>query len=431
MPQQINPKNDPRKMIMDADEQLHQLLNLELGQQVITALAEAGGEARYVGGVIRDLLSHQPLAKNPDLDMAMDIAAGDAKTILTKAGLKVLSTGLAHGTITVFDRKDHRLKIELTSLRQDVETDGRHAVVKFTKDWRIDAARRDFTINSIYLAADGTVFDPFDGRRDLAAGRVRFIGNPEHRLAEDYLRILRFFRFFARFGIGAPDATAMQAIKAAAHQLDQISGERITKELTGLLALKSLPGLSALQETGVDRIITHRGFNLSGYEKLTQIAKDVPLMAAFAVLVQDHDRFAERLKLPNKMRQEMMYLALGFDDLNAFETEAWSKIAYQSKPTFGAMPTQQAALMLAWRYGAAAARSSQSIKGEVFHKLATWDIPIFPVQGHDLLAMGYLPGEALGEALAALEEYWIEGQFLQDKNDLLTHLATDMAISRR
>lgn len=406
-------------------KRLDRLLGIELGKRVFAAIESIGGEARYVGGAVRDVFHHQPLSPPPDLDMAMDVAPVEAEQALKKCGLVVLPTGIDHGTITVFDRQDDSVKIELTSLRHDVETDGRHAVVAFGKDWAEDAARRDFTINSIYLSANGDVFDPFDGRADLGAGRVRFIGNPAERLAEDHLRILRFFRFFARFGQGEADKAAMQAISESAQSLDKISGERIAKELAELLLTPSaLTGLRALQEAGVDKILTSGGFDLSCYQRLIEVADDAPLPALLASLVDDHQPFAEKLKLSGKMRTAMAYLDSGIGNLDEFSTDDWPQAAYRIKPDFSDTSGHEAAKWLAFRYAIGAGRTEQGIEENVFNRLAAWEIPSFPVQGRDLLALGYKKGQILGKALAELEEYWIQGQFSCNKDDLLAHAKT-------
>ena len=188
-------------------------------------------DARVVGGAVRDALSGRPVA---DLDLAVPHRPEAVMQALRQAGVKVVPTGLAHGTVTaVVDGRG----FEVTTLRHDVETDGRHAVVAFTADWKEDAARRDFTINAMSMARDGTVFDYFDGRADLTAGRVRFVGDPATRIAEDYLRILRFFRFHARFGRVPPDAATLDALKTGIPGLGQLSIERVWNELRRILAV--------------------------------------------------------------------------------------------------------------------------------------------------------------------------------------------------
>ena len=191
----------------------------------MAALWAALPEARMVGGAVRDWLAGCAVA---DVDFAVPLPPETVMARARAAGLKVIPTGIAHGTVTVMT-PDH--SFEVTSLRRDVETDGRHAVVAFVDDWELDASRRDFTINAMSAAQDGTVFDYFGGREDLAAGRVRFVGTAAARIEEDYLRIFRFFRFFARYGRGAPDADAVAAITRLRDGAKSLSAERVWSEL--------------------------------------------------------------------------------------------------------------------------------------------------------------------------------------------------------
>ncbi len=213
---------------------------------VLTALPEA----RVVGGAVRDALAERPIADpGADIDLATPRPPHDIVRALTKAGIRAVPTGISHGTVTaVIGGRG----FEVTTLRRDVETDGRHASVAFTEDWRVDAARRDFTINAMSMTADGAVFDYFNGIADLHAGAVRFVGDAATRIAEDYLRILRFFRFHARYGTGAPDPAALAAIRAGVGGLAILSVERVWSELQRILAAPDPSGAVALMaELGV------------------------------------------------------------------------------------------------------------------------------------------------------------------------------------
>ena len=188
-------------------------------------------EARVVGGAVRDALAGRPIT---DIDLATPRTPEQVTKALQEAGIRVVPTGIDHGTVTaVLGERS----FEITTLRRDVETDGRHAVVAFTDDWRTDAARRDFTINAMSMARDGEVFDYFGGIADLRAGIVRFVGDPATRIAEDHLRILRYFRFFARYSAGPADAAALAAIRAGASGLGKLSAERVWSELSRILAV--------------------------------------------------------------------------------------------------------------------------------------------------------------------------------------------------
>src|SRR5712671_160183 len=200
---------------------------------LLKALADAGIKARFVGGCVRDALLRRPIA---DVDLATPARPEAVIAALEKARIKAVPTGIEHGTVTaVFDAPEPPRHFEITTLRRDVETDGRRARVAFDADWVEDAARRDFTINAIYLDPDGTLHDPVGGLADLKAHRVRFVGEPATRITEDVLRVLRYYRFLARFGSGKGDPAARAACRAAVPLLAKLSAERVAQELTGLL----------------------------------------------------------------------------------------------------------------------------------------------------------------------------------------------------
>src|SRR5215831_4330069 len=217
---------------------------------VLRALAAGGAEARFVGGSVRDALLGQRIG---DIDIATPAAPERVTELLEKAGIKVVPTGLDHGTVTAVVPPRH---FEITTLRRDVETYGRRARVAFDADWAADAGRRDFTINAIFLAPDGTIHDPVGGLADLRARRVRFVGDPATRIAEDVLRLLRYYRFEARFGTGRGDSQARAACRAAAHLLPTLSGERVAQELFKLLETPDpTQALRMMQEDGVLAVV--------------------------------------------------------------------------------------------------------------------------------------------------------------------------------
>jgi poly(A) polymerase len=213
---------------------------------LIAAFAAVGSPLRFVGGCVRDSLLDRPVK---DIDAATPAIPPQVITLLEKSGIKAIPTGIAHGTVTAVIENKH---VEITTLRRDAQCDGRHASVEFSDDWREDAARRDFTMNALYLSPQGELFDYFGGLDDARHGRVRFIGEPASRIREDGLRVLRFFRFYAWFGRGAPDAAALEACVAERGMIKRLSGERIQKEMLTLLAAPGpVPALRAMQETGV------------------------------------------------------------------------------------------------------------------------------------------------------------------------------------
>src|SRR5215204_6128728 len=240
---------------------------------VLQALAEAGIVARFVGGCVRDALLGLPIA---DIDLATPARPEEVIAALEKAGVKAVPTGIEHGTVTAVVTSPGPLRhFEITTLRRDVETDGRHAKVAFDADWAEDAARRDFTINAIFLDPDGTVHDPAGGRVDLAARRVRFVGDPARRIAEDVLRVLRYYRFEARFGSGRGEPAARAACREAVRLLPTLSPEQVAQELTRLLAVADpVPALRMMQEDGV------LGAILPEATRLDRLARLIALEAA-------------------------------------------------------------------------------------------------------------------------------------------------------
>ncbi len=399
------------------------ILDLPLGQQILGVIRKAGGEARYVGGIVRDVLIGRDLPDALDIDMAMTLRPDAAQKTLEDAGLKVIPTGIDHGTITVLDRRNPMQKVELTTLRADLDTDGRHATVAFTDDWHGDAARRDFTINSLYLDAEGRLFDPFGGEGDLVAGWVRFIGDAGQRIAEDYLRILRFFRFQAVFGQGEPDPEAMRAIRANAANLDLISGERQAMELAKLLPLGASSGLKALVDAGVDRVLTPWGFQIEALAALASLPRALPLPVCYAALVSAEAMPAlqNRLRLPVKLRKQMKALARPFAHDVTASPPSWQQAAWreQSAPIAGGFAIGES---LAWRYGVIEARQTRRVSEAVFNRLYDWQPPVFPLRGADLKSAGMTAGEAIGDALDRLEAIWVDSDFTFSRDDLLARL---------
>ena len=354
--------------------------------------ADAGG-ARFVGGAVRDALLGIPPV---DLDLATPHAPNDVVRRLEAAGIKAIPTGIAHGTVTAVASGT---MVEVTTLRCDLDTDGRRATVAFTDDWAADAARRDFTINALYAdPRSGAVIDHVGGEADIAARRVRFIGEPLQRIAEDHLRILRFFRFHARFGEGEPDAAALGACTARANDLMALSRERIADELLKLLALPDpsptialmlargilAPILPELVADAADRIAA-----LAGAETTAGIAPD-PLRRLSAMLPRDEAaaaRVAARLKLSKKARK---------------------RLAAAADP--GLDPNPRA---LAYRCGTEAAVDRLLLGGlpKDAAGIAAWTIPSLPVGGGELVARGVAQGPQVAQTLREIERQWVAAGF--------------------
>ena len=368
-----------------------------------------GEEARVVGGAVRNALIGLAVA---EIDVATTAVPDEVVKRVTAAGFKPVPTGTEHGTVTVVIDKH---PFEVTTLRQDVETYGRHAKVAFGRDWKTDAERRDFTINALSATRDGKVYDYVGGLDDLEARRVRFIGDPAKRIAEDYLRILRFFRFHAAYGTSDhPDAEGIAACIAGRDGLDQLSRERVRMELMKLLvAAHAVPTLIAMTDAGLTLRVLGGISYLASFENMAKAEAAIGLppdpvrrLGALAVMVaEDAERLWQKLRLTNKEHQRLASIA-----------EGWRRIS----PDFG----EQGARTLLYRLGSEHftdhallgwARSQGSAHDEGWHGLASlparWSAPVFPLKAADFIKRGVEKGPALGAALAAAEKAWIAAEF--------------------
>ncbi|NIJ08089.1 poly(A) polymerase [Sphingomonas vulcanisoli] len=357
---------------------------------LMAALGGDRDEVRIVGGAVRDALLGLPVA---DIDLGTVHAPQETVRRITGAGFKAVPTGIAHGTITAVLPSG---PVEVTTLRQDLETDGRHAIVAFTNDWQADAARRDFTINALSAGAlSGDIHDYFGGVADLDARLVRFIGDPLQRIAEDHLRILRFFRFHARFGTGAPDEASYAACAARARDLMSLSRERIAQELLKLLAVADpRPAIAAMLDAAILAPVLpeiDRG-GLARLDRLVQIEGDLadPLRRLAALLPADPaiaDTVAARLKLSNAQRRR---LTLAVDTY------------LDSSPR-----------LLAHAFGVEAAIDRLLLAGqaEAAQGLHGWQPPRLPITGGALIALGLAPGPKVAAALARVQRQWAEEDF--------------------
>jgi poly(A) polymerase len=345
------------------------------------------GQTRLVGGVVRDTLAGQVVK---DIDLATRLTPTAVIERLEGEGIKAVPTGLAHGTVTAVLESG---PIEITTLRRDVSTDGRRATVSFTDDWEEDAARRDFTINALYAdPATGEVFDYFGGEADLRAGIVRFIGDPQQRIAEDHLRILRFFRFHARFGKGAPDVASLEACVARANDLMALSRERIADELLKLLALPEPgPTVALMIERGIFRPVLPEvvgvhatsAFGKASVDPVQRLAALLPAEPACAEAV------AGRLRLSKAMTKRLA-LAAGRSPTDAVDPRG-----------------------LAYRLGLEAARDRLALAGatNALSKLDGWTPPRFPLSGGSIVARGIVAGPAVARILKSVETRWITEGF--------------------
>ncbi|MDE8347622.1 MAG: CCA tRNA nucleotidyltransferase [Acidocella sp.] len=351
-------------------------------------------EARMVGGAVRDMLAGRQVA---DVDFASPLKPEAVMARAQEAGLKAVPTGVEHGTVTLVAAGRG---FEVTTLRRDIETDGRHAVVEFTDDWREDAARRDFTMNAMSCTRDGEVFDYFSGREDLAAGIIRFVGKAAERIAEDYLRILRFFRFFARYGRAGPDADAVAAIAAGREGLRQLSVERVWAEVKKILAAPApLEAVELMRETGVLEIVLP-GAKVERLAALLERAAPGDALLRVAALT-DED-FAARLRLSG-VEAEMLAGWRGDLALRPEDDDTALRRALADVP-------REVLVGRVWLWGGDGADWAG-----LRERLVVMERPVFALQGRDLVALGIPPGVRMGEILAQLRRWWMEGGCVADR----------------
>ena len=380
------------------------------------AVMNALGEARFVGGAVRNALLGVAVA---DIDIAVPMPPAEAAARLIAKGIQVVETGLEHGTITAIAG---RHAFEVTSLRCDVETDGRHAKVVFTDDWAEDAARRDFTINALYASASGEIFDYATGVEDLIAGRVRFMGDARARIAEDYLRVLRLFRFHAWYGKGEIDAEGLRAAAEAKDKLKTLSAERIAKELLRLLeASHPAPVLRVMAATGILSQLLPGALQLPRLERLTQLdwenlfVRDAVLR--LAALLPDGEQaaqaVADALKLSNLHRTRLEQ-ALGGEQIAA---QLSARDARRLLYRLGAARFRDK-VMLQW----AGAPQSAGAWRMLLQMAENWQQPRFVLTGRDVMRAGVPEGPQVGRILAQVEDWWVDDDFAASEGALRDRL---------
>ena len=398
-------------------------------QRLLAVLGENGEEARIAGGAVRNALIGQPVA---DVDIATTTLPSETLRRTEAAGFKAVPTGFEHGTVTVVAGGR---PFEVTTLRADIETDGRHAKVLFGRDWKADAGRRDFTINALYAEADGTVIDLVGGLGDIEARRLRFIGDPEQRIREDYLRILRFFRFFAWYGGGRPDAEGLKACARLKEGLDRLSAERVWAELKKLFcAPDPSRALLWMRQSGVlTRVLPEsEKWGIDAIHGLVAAGRDLgwqadPLLRLEAIVPPDAQRMkalAERLKLSTREGNRLKQWCLS-PAVEAKATEAQlARALYRGDP-------QGIADRLRLALAAARAKAVEDDEAMVaaggYSRLLgfaeKWQRPVFPIKGADLSALGAVPGPKIGTVLKTLEEGWIASAFTLPRDALLERAA--------
>ncbi len=377
---------------------------------------QALGQARFVGGAVRNAILGAPVA---DIDIAVPLPPEDSMARLEAGGIKAIPTGIEHGTVTAIAAGK---VFEITSLRRDLETDGRHARVAYTDDWAEDAARRDFTINALYATADGAVFDYATGVEDLLAGRVRFMGDAATRIAEDYLRVLRLFRFQAWYGKEEIDAADLRAAAAAKDQLGKLSGERVGKELQRLLEAPSPAAvLRLMAATGILPQLLPGALQLSRLEKLTEIDRDNffpadPLLRLAALLPDDArgaNLAADRLRLSNAERTRLGEALKGVQKTSADRIVSYLSVREVRKLLYriGAARFKDRVL-LKWAGGP---KGPAAIQWRMLLAMAdAWERPRFPLTGRDVMLAGVPEGPEVGRILSEIEEWWADCDFIAD-----------------
>jgi poly(A) polymerase len=378
------------------------------------AVMDALGEARFVGGVVRNALLGKPV---DDIDIATPLTPDEVTKRLQAAGLKAVSTGIEHGTITAVASGK---PFEVTTLRRDVSTDGRRAVVAFTTDWAHDAQRRDFTMNALYANVEGEVFDTVGGVADLQAGHVRFVGDPVTRIREDYLRILRLFRFHAWYGKGELNAAALKAAAAEKAGLAQLSAERVQKEMLKLLAADNpVPMLRVMAASAILSEILPGTLDMARLERLAAIdannffAPDPVLRLA---ALSPDSALADRWKLSNVDRDRLADLASGKEKIVSYlSIKEVRKLLY----VLGSQRFKDR-VMLRW---AEDPKESNFIQWRALLAMAdAWERPKFPLDGGNVMAAGVPQGPLIGKILSEVEDWWIDSDFIEDQFSLAERL---------
>ena len=382
----------------------------------VLGILNADGTTRVAGGAVRNALLGVPVA---EVDLATTLAPEAVMAKAREAGLGVHPTGLEHGTVTIV--ADGR-PFEVTTLRIDVETFGRHARVHFTDDWETDARRRDFTMNALYCDADGRVHDPLGGYRDLERRIVRFVGKPEARIKEDYLRILRFFRFNAQYGLGTPHSDGLKHSVRLRRNLVKLSGERIRQELWKLLAApRAVAMLRIMKKQGITRILFGTDGETTALQRMTDIDRWLKLdpdpLLRLHLLTGGAQRYRDRLKLTNAEMARLKALSSAGKASPSLRPAERRAVLYQL-----GRQAYKDSIRIAWAASMVPVKDAGWKKLLLFEKDAA--LPEFPVSGADLIARGIKPGPAMGLTLKALEDWWIAAGFPEDKEQVLRRLAS-------
>ncbi len=390
---------------------------------VVEALSARGATVRFVGGCVRDAALGRPVT---DVDIASPDPPEEVIPLIEAAGLRAVPTGIAHGTVTAISSGR---PYEITTLRRDVETYGRHAKVAFTDDWVEDAGRRDFTFNAMFCDVDGTLYDPFGGLADLHAGRVRFVGEARTRIEEDVLRLLRFFRFYAHYGRPPPDPEALVACAQMAPRLPDLSGERVRTETFKLLAAPDpMPAVELLAKHGIFRHFLPEAAGQTEFSVLARLveierrlARAEPVCRLAALVgaeTDDAEPIRDRLRLSNADTTRFQAL---LRPTVVVDAEMGAPAARRTLYCLDAGPFRDLVL-LAWAGDPTAGLDLDAPYAGLLALSEDWRPPTFPLAGRDVVALGVPRGPRVGELLAAVEDWWVEGDFSADREQALDRL---------
>ena len=398
-----------------SDKSVKSLQNIQEAEKIFSYLNQDGKEdnVRFVGGCVRKALCGDEI---DDLDLATSLEPSESKRRLAKENIRVIDSGISHGTITaILNNK----KFEITTLRKDISTDGRHAEVEFTSNWKNDAARRDFTINAIYSDLEGRIFDPLNGVSDLKNGIIKFIGSPEERIKEDYLRILRYFRFFIQYSKTEHDQNVIKSVRKNINGLNKISNERIFDELIKILRIENLYNL--FSDTESKEIILNVFPQFKYYERL-EIFNDLSnklrceydnyLILALIIMDEsnDYEYFCHKYKVSNNIKDRFKNIALNFNDIKNKKFYLNSNIR---KLIYLSGKNNTLDLLL---FSACTNNKRKNFDAEeLIAYVQKCKVPKFPISGEYLKEHGYKTGEVLGKKLKELEEEWIKNNFSIDE----------------
>ncbi len=382
-------------------------------------LAALKGDVRFVGGCVRNALLGVAV---DDIDVATPLLPNEVMARLSTDGIRVIATGIAHGTVTAVVGAQH---YEITTLRRDDSTDGRHAQVSFSTDWALDAARRDFTMNALYADAAGTIYDYHEGLADLKAGRIRFIGEPRARIREDYLRILRLFRFYAHYGRSELERSALDAVMLEREGLERLSGERIAKEMFRLLdAPDPLPALRLMGACQILALILPGPLNFARAERLVASDSDCffvpdPVLRLAALLDGEAPRveaLAQRWRLSSDVKARLEDLAGGREKIVSYlSIREMRKLLYR-------LGRARFIDRVRLRWAEDGKPSNQVAWRALLEMARSWERPVFPLSGRDVMAAGIPEGPQIGKVLAEVEEWWIDADFIEDPFSLAERL---------